>query len=248
MTTALTTERETETALAVASSDLLPSPIYQDSLVQIYHGDSREIMPNLPRGLVVTDPPYNVRYHYEGYDDNMSVDDYQAMLRETCPMPCVIIHYAEDLCAMAWTLEELPDKLVAWVYPSNTARQWRCIGWWGCKPDFRKVGQPYKNPKDKRIAARIAAGKSARLYDWWEVNQVKNIGSEKTDHPCQIPEEVMRRVIKISSPSLVLDPFAGSGTTLVAAKQLGVKSIGVERSEKYCAIAASRIAKTSPPV
>ena len=231
-----------EAPLAVRSSDLLPSPIYQDHLVKIYNADSRELMPKLPRGLVVTDPPYNVGYHYEGYADNLDVEEYQAMLRETCPMPCVILHYAEDLCAMAWTLEELPEKMVAWVYPSNTARQWRGIAWWGCKPDFTRDGQAYKNPTDKRIAERIAAGKQCRLYDWWEINQVKNVGEQKTEHPCQIPEEVMTRIIKITDCKLVIDPFCGSGTTLVAAKRLGIPAIGIERNLKYCQIAASRVA------
>jgi DNA modification methylase len=219
------------------------TPYYQDSLVKIFCGDSRELMPKMPRGLVVTDPPYNVGYHYEGYEDKMSVDDYQAMLRETCPLPCVVIHYAEDLCALAWTLEEIPEKMVAWVYPSNTARQWRGIAWWGCKPDFTRDGQAYKNPTDKRIAERIAAGKQCRLYDWWEINQVKNVGEQKTEHPCQIPEEVMRRILKITDCQLVIDPFCGSGTTLVAAKRLGIPAIGIERSEKYCEISAIRLSQ-----
>ena len=86
-------------------------------------------MHQIPRGLVVTDPPYNVGYHYEDYADNLSVDDYQAMLRETCPLPCVVIHYAEDLCALAWTLEEIPAKMVAWerVWPWRQNRRCRRI-------------------------------------------------------------------------------------------------------------------------
>lgn len=222
----------------------LPPPIFQDTLTTIYHGDARSLMPLLPRGTVVTDPPYNVGYHYEGYADKMDATEYQSMLRETCLLPCVLIHYMEDLVRLSWTLKTIPEKVVAWVYPSNTARQWRGIAWWGCKPDFRRDGQCYKNPKDKRIAKRIADGKMARLYDWWEINQVKNVGAEKTAHPCQIPTEVMRRIIKTTGCSLVIDPFAGSGTTLLAARRLGIPSIGIESSEKYCRIAAQRMALT----
>lgn len=226
----------------LSSSDLLDVPVYyQDALVTIINSDARDVIHKIPHGLVVTDPPYNIGYHYDGYDDKMDTDAYQAMLRETCPLPCVVIHYAEDLCALAWTLEEIPEKMVAWVYPSNTARQWRGIGWWGCKPDFTKDGQDYRNPTDKRIAERIARGERARLYDWWEVNQVKNVGSEKTEHPCQIPEQIMERILKITDCQLVIDPYAGSGTTLVAAKRLGIRSIGIERNPKYCQIAASRV-------
>lgn len=222
--------------------EVLASPYYKDHLCTIINADSRDVMHKLPRGLVVSDPPYNVGYHYDGYKDNLTTEEYQELIRTVCPLPCVLIHYAEDLCALSWTLEEIPEKMVAWVYPSNTARQWRGIAWWGCKPDFRKDGQPYKNPTDKRIAQRIADGKQCRLYDWWEVNQVKNVGAEKTEHPCQIPQEIMRRILKITDCKLVIDPFAGSGTTLAAAKQLGIPSIGIERNEKYCEIAARRVA------
>lgn len=236
-----TVERTEDTPFSARIGSL---PVfYRDSLITIINADARDVLHKLPRGLTVTDPPYNVGYHYDGYDDNMSVDDYQAMLRETCPPPCAIIHYAEDLCAMSWTLEELPEKIVAWVYPSNTARQWRGIAWWGCKPDFTKDSQTYRNPTDKRIAERIANGEAARLYDWWEINQVKNVSEQKDDHPCQIPLAVMRRILKITDCKLVVDPFCGSGTTLVAAKQLGIEAIGVERNPKYCAIAAKRVAQ-----
>lgn len=112
-----------------------------------------------------------------------------------------------------------PEKVVAWVYNSNTRRQWRGVGWWGTKPDFRKDSQPYKNPTDKRIKERIAQGKTARLYDWWYADQVKNVSADKTDHPCQIPLEIMERVVKISDAELIIDPFMGSGTTLLAAQK-----------------------------
>jgi len=115
------------------------------------------------------------------------------------------------------------------------------VAWFGCKPDFRKDGQDYRNPTDPRIAKRIEAGKRARLYDWWQINQVKNVSSEKTEHPCQIPIELMERIIRITSPSLVIDPFAGSGTTLLASANLGVPCIGIEMSERYCEVIAKRI-------
>lgn len=227
---------------AVGCTDLLSSPFYRDSHITIINADCRDVLHKLPRGLTVTDPPYNVGYHYEGYKDNLTIEEYQELIRVACPLPCVLLHYAEDLCAVSWTLEEIPDKMVAWVYPSNTARQWRGIGWWGCKPDFDKEGQDYKNPNDKRIMERIARGERARMYDWWEIDQVKNVGNEKTGHPCQIPTEVMRRILKITDCQLVIDPFCGSGTTLVAAKQLGIRAIGIERNKNYCELSARRVA------
>lgn len=217
------------------------NPFFQDDLTTIHCGDARDILPNLPRGLIVTDPPFNIGYTYDEHDDRMPIEEYQELLRLTCPPPCVVVHYPEQLCAVSWTLEEIPTRMVAWVYPSNMGRQWRGIAWFGITPDFKRGGQPYKNPTDKRVKKLIAAGKKCRLYDWWQINQVKNVSKEKTKHPCQMPVEVMRRILTITKCDLVIDPFMGSGTTLVAARQLGIRNIGIDLSKDYCAIARGRM-------
>lgn len=111
------------------------------------------------------------------------------------------------------------------------------------KPDFNAVRQPYKNPNDKRIKKRIAEGKTGcKLYDWWNVNQVKNVSKEKTKHPCQMPLEVMKNIIGILPKDyIIIDPFMGSGTTGVACLELGRDFIGIELDEKYFNIAQQRI-------
>jgi hypothetical protein len=68
--------------------------------------------------------------------------------------------------------------------------------------------------------------------------------SEYAGHPTQKNEGVMRWLIRMTS-GLVLDPFMGSGTTLVAAKRLGRKAVGIEREERYCEIAARRLSQGS---
>ncbi|MCK5236494.1 MAG: site-specific DNA-methyltransferase [Deltaproteobacteria bacterium] len=139
-------------------------------------------------------------------------------------------------------LGEAPTKVVTWVYNSNTGKQHRQIAFYGIKPDFKKVGQPYKNPTDKRIAKRIAEGKSARLYDWWNINQVKNVSAEKTEHPCQMPLKVMENIIGIlPKDATIVDPFMGSGTTGVACKMLNRDFIGIEKDAEYYKIACERI-------
>lgn len=117
---------------------------------------------------------------------------------------------------------------------------------YGIQPDFNKVKQPYKNPNDKRIKQRIAAGSTgARLYDWWNVNQVKNISKVKTDHPCQMPIEVMRNIIGLLPANVVvIDPFCGSGTTGVACKQLSIPFLGFDIVPEYVEIACRRLAET----
>ena len=64
---------------------------------------------------------------------------------------------------------------------------------------------------------------------------------ETYDHPGYTPIKIMSRFAAVLSTTTILDPFCGSGTTLVAAKQLGRKAIGIEISEKYCEIAIKRL-------
>lgn len=190
---------------------------------------------------VVTDPPFNIGYGYDVHSDKMDEYHYQEMLALTCRGPSVVIHYPEELFKLSRTLETIPEKMVAWVYPSNTRRQWRGIAWFNCKPDFSRAGQPYKNPADRRVAKLIADGKECRLYDWWEINQVKNVSADKTAHPCQMPLEVMLRILKVTNPKKVIDPFMGSGTTLLACKMLGIEAVGIDKSAAYCEIAQQRL-------
>jgi DNA modification methylase len=218
-------------------------PYYDQDGIIIYHGDFREILPHLPKiDLVLTDPPYNVGYHYESYSDNLSKEDYSNMLRFALSSPSVVIHYPEDMFFVAKSIGQVPEKCVSWVYNAHTPRKWRTIAWFGIRPDLSKVKQPYKNEGDKRIQKKIANGEQgASLYDWWHIEQVKNVCHEKTEHPCQIPVEIMNRIILTTEVEIILDPFMGSGTTLVAAHQLHRKAIGIEIEEKYCEIAVKRL-------
>lgn len=210
-------------------------------------GNSLEELPKIyakeKKFVIVTDPPFNIGYHYNNYKDNMEAEEYYEMLASIFQYsPFVVIHYPEEIYKIAFQVGEFPDKVVSWVYNSNTAKQHRDIAFFGIKPDFRQYGQPYKNPKDKRIMQRIADGKSARLYDWWEINQVKNVSKDKTAHPCQMPLEVMKRIVGILPKDYtIVDPFMGSGTTGLACKLLNRNFIGIEMDAEYYDIAQQRI-------
>ena len=200
------------------------------------------------RGLlpvVVTDPPFNIGYHYEGYSDKLPEVDYFAWITEvTALTSSVVVLYPESLHKLSIAKGEAPERVVSWVYNSNTAKQHRDIAFYGISPDFKRMTQPYKNPNDKRIKKLIAQGKGARLYDWWNVNQVKNTSVEKTAHPCQMPVDVMKRVVGILPDGVgVIDPFAGSGTTGVACAELGIPFEGYDINPGYCDIARKRISE-----
>jgi len=194
--------------------------------------------------ILVSDPPFNIGYHYNQYKDNMKEDEYFKMLGSIFgQVPSVVIHYPEALYKLAFQIGKCPEKVVSWVYNSNTAKQHRDIAFFDVKPDFRKVTQPYKNLNDKRIQKRIQEGKTGgRLYDWWNINQVKNVSKDKTAHPCQMPLEVMKNIVGIlPEDAIIVDPFMGSGTTGLACLELERQFIGIELNEEYFLIAKERL-------
>lgn len=98
----------------------------------------------------------------------------------------------------------------------------------------------YKGPKKGELSGN-PLGKNPG--DVWDIPNVKNNHPEKTEHPCQFPEALVERLLRSMTREgdTVLDPFLGSGTTGVAAVNTGRKIIGIERDDKYFAIAQKRI-------
>lgn len=176
----------------------------------------------------------------------MDEDEYYARLWEiftalSCPV--VVVHYPEEIYKISFTIWEFPTKVVSRVYNSNTAKQHRDIAFFNINPDFKKVRQPYKNPNDKRIKKLIESWKTwGRLYDWWDINQVKNVSKKEIDHPCVMPLEVMKRIIWILPEDYVIvDPFMWSWTTAVACKMLWRDFVWSEINPKYVEICNRRL-------
>ena len=130
--------------------------------------------------ILVSDVPFNIGYGYASYKDRLPQDKYLKMLQDVFDrgVPFVIIHYPESLYTIASFLRKSPTRVCSWVYNSNTGRQHRDVAFFDVRPDFAQVSQPYKNLKDKRIIKRIKEGKTCKLYDWWNINQVKNVSKE----------------------------------------------------------------------
>ena len=213
---------------------------------QIIEADCYEVIDNYidKNTVIVTDPPFNIGYHYSGFKDKIENAEYLNLIGGVLSKaPSVLIHYPENVVKISMQIGKAPERIISWVYNSNTKRQHRDIAFYDIIPDFSKVKQPYKNPNDKRIKALIEKGsKGTNVYDWWEINQVKNVSKEKTEHPCQMPIEVMDRIIKMLPKGVkVIDPFCGSGTTGVACVRNGVDFIGIELVPKYAEISKQRI-------
>jgi DNA modification methylase len=213
---------------------------------KIINADSSKVIRKYinDKTIIVTDPPFNIGYHYKGYKDRLKTEQYLKQVGDILSLaPSVLIHYPEDVVRLSMQINKVPNRIVSWVYNSNTKRQHRDIAFYGFDPDFSKVKQPYKNPNDKRIKALIANGsQGTNIYDWWNINQIKNVSKEKTIHPCQMPLEVMDRIIKLLPQGVnVIDPYCGSGTTGIACVNNNIDFIGIDIVPEYAKLAEERI-------
>ncbi|MCY7347055.1 MAG: site-specific DNA-methyltransferase [Pyrinomonadaceae bacterium] len=203
------------TSIDLLCRPLLPEPFYQDDFVTIYNADCREVLPHLsPVDLVLTDPPYGI---YAcggtwGHKADLQWD------KKTQP-------------EMIDELLQLAPKVVIWggnYYALPPSRGW--LSWF--KPDAPpsmanfELAWTNQDRNAKQISQSIAA-----------------TNKERVGHPTQKPLAVMKwSIVQMQmTGGVILDPFMGSGTTLVAAKDLGLRAIGIEIEEKYCQIAVERL-------
>ncbi len=241
------------------------TPYWQAQGLALYCGDALEVMRAMPAtsvDAIITDPPYNIGYHYDGYRDRRPWPEYEAwqravlvegtgLLRDGGSL--LYLNYPEFAAKLFWTIPGLaPIKLLAWVYHAHSTgwplrRATRLWCWWAKgRPAYIGDGairSQYRNPNDRRVRRLIANGRRPTDYDWWHYEQVKNVSRDKTSHPCQLPEPMVRRLVQMVAPpgGMVLDPFAGSGTVLVAAARSSRRAIGIEIEERYCDLAARRL-------
>lgn len=225
-------------------------PYYKDASVTIYHGDCRELIPQLQCDLVVTSPPYNLgNNHHTGskrvfaYDDNLPEQEYQdwqvtilCLLHSSCSGDLFYNH--KNRIKQGWLIR--PDEWIRrteWRYKQE-------IVWVQGSQNFDKC-RFY--PFTERIYWLSKQGSSTQfknvvnLQDVWNL---KPVGSNR-EHARAFPIEIPLRLIQCCNSSIILDPFMGSGTTLRAAKDLGRKAIGIDISEQYCEQSARRMEQES---
>ncbi len=212
------------------------------TLDEIHCVDCREAMSELPtnqRIVIVTDPPYNIGFEYDNYVDKIDDADYIKTLSILHGFRSAIMQYPEGTMKYIVPALGVPEDVLAWCYNSNIGKQFRLISIYNTPVNYRAVRQRAKNEKDNRISGDV------RVYDWFSDIQIVKNNVKIHAHPCPWPEDLAKRIISLITKQndIVLDPFAGSGTTLVAAKQLGRRFLGFEIESKYCEIARKRLAQ-----
>jgi DNA modification methylase len=203
---------------------------YQDDLVTLYHGDCLIETAWLEADVLVTDPPYGMNRTFigEGHSDLVRVaNDHDTTARDA----------ALDL----------------WGFNKGAI----VFGHWKCEKP--------KNIKHCVIwdKARIAMGDKSSAFatsheeiyifgdtkNWVNKRQQSVItasvqyGIERPEHPTPKPIGLMELLVSKTVSGTIADPFAGSGATLIAARNLGRKAIGVELEERYCEIIATRLSQ-----
>ena len=207
-------------------------PYYQDSAVTIFCGDCREIVPGLGRfDLLLTDPPYGI-----GRDRGMGGKGKAGL----CPRK-------PKRYEGGWDNERPVDALLLALGAAAT-----CIVWGG---NYYTDVLPQRAKwlvwdKEQTMPSYSDAELAWTTLDGVAVKMLRYSGNgllarEKTRvHPTQKPLALMLWCIGLAGDvQTILDPFAGSGTTGRAAKDLGRKAVLIEREERYCEIAASRMAQ-----
>lgn len=220
-------------------------------LIEMKNEDFKDVMYEIEGDFViVTDPPYNIGYKYNEYKDKLSDKEYIEMIAEFKGHKLAIIHYPEETMKYFVPALGVPDEVNMWCYNSNLPNKHsRLINYYNMKPDYTKVRQPFKDPKDPRNIARMKKGQNgARSYDWFTDIQLvknKNLSKKKYPHPCPMPVELMERIIKLTTEEgdLIFDPFAGSGSTAIACMNTNRRFIGAEIDTLYFDMANERIAE-----
>ena len=200
-------------------------PYYEEDGITIYHGDCRDILPQFPDksfDLVLTDPPYPRAFL-----------PLWSFLSEQCfrllPTGSYCVSYSGQMF-LPEVIRRMEEFLIyEWVISLKHAQSqivWPVRHFAGWKPIlvFRNHGEA---PKGKiRKDTLEPSGMDKRYHEWGQVVAEAGFLGEQ-----------------YSNGSSILDPFMGSGTTLVAAKQLGRRAVGIEIEEKYCEIAVKRLSQ-----
>jgi DNA modification methylase len=218
------------------------TPYYDHAGCTIYHGDCLEILPALgPVDAVVADPPYGITHRANVKSKRGSIPvlaQYHATVTGDGvpfdPSPLLSVgcqhilwganHYASRLPDSAGWLVWLKqaDPFIGRLTFSDCELAWSNVG--GAARVFKLIWGGIMRQGEGSL------GRAGRRL-----------------HPTQKPVELMRWCIE-KTKGLILDPYMGSGTTLRAAKDLGRKAIGIEIEERYCEIAAKRLAQEVLPL
>lgn len=222
-------------------------PYYADEFVTLFHGDALDILDQIEPGTmhhVVTDPPYILQAGSSlqrgsktgGWADMMNAAHWYASWYRLSSRS--IKHTGSIWTFGNW--RSLPVMMRAAIDADLTTAS--CLVW---DKDWIGPGGPQQLRSQHEVCLVLAReGFAQPDRSQGDVLRIKASSSKPTGHPAEKPLPLLRRVVQLTGVDpggLVLDPFAGSGTTGVAAKELGVRAVLIEAEERWCEVAATRL-------
>lgn len=219
--------------------------------------------------MVFADPPFNLRKKYKTYKDQRRGDDYInwcaewlcEIVRVVKPGGAIFVHNIPKwLISHAAILDDLADfkHWIAWNAPGSPRGKSLLPCHYGIlyyikdgkQAKFYKTRYPHQRCRHCKRLLKDYGGKKATVHPfgplvsdvWTDLHRIRH-NRLRADHPCQLPVALLERLILMSTDEgdSILDPFIGTGTTAVAAEQLGRKCVGFEISPEYTKIALDRV-------
>ena len=214
----------------------MTEPYYSDDFVTLYHGDCREVAEWLDADVLVTDPPYGIEWRLGGLHRLRSV--------RSSAMPSIAGDESTEVRDDVLDVWGGRPAVVfgTWRKPRPSGATHRLI--WhkaGRKPGIAPAPW-FPNDEEIYLIGSGWVGSPPRGTVITTTEQ-RDRAPREVGHPTPKPIDLMEALIERCPPGTIADPFAGSGSTLVAAKRLGRRAIGVELEERYCEIAAKRLAQ-----
>ena len=215
-------------------------PYYADESVTLYHGDCREATAWLTADVLVTDPPYGRAWKQGRLKPLRNADDSHIGIAndlDTTARDDALAAWAERHALVFGDLMLAPPQgtrqVLIYRKPPNAGTRGAMGGWRRDVEAVYLLG-PWSSGLGGETSIVSTGARS-------QGNPSSPQG--RYQHPHAKPVDALERLIAHCPPGVIADPFAGSGSTLVAARAQGRRAIGVELEEAYCEVIASRLAQ-----
>jgi len=211
-------------------------PYYESGGITIYHGDCREVLPDVSADVLVTDPPYGIA-HASNRQDSAWRNEVIANDESTSFRDWVLTRWGDRPAIVFGTWKVIRPLLtravLVWDKGPASGMGDLSFPWKNSHEEIYVLGRGFEGHRGESVL------KGYTVVTWASMGRC---------HPNEKPIGLLVDLITKCPPGTILDPFMGSGTTLRAAKDLGRKAIGIEIEERYCEIAAKRLSQEVLPM
>lgn len=213
----------------------VPKPYFENDLVTLYHGDCLEITEWLEADVLVTDPPYGVAWKSSTMSNAIKPKSEIINNDETPDVRDKSLELWGERPALvfgSWKVARPANTRhrLIWHKKANIPGM-RSHAWFSADEEIYVLGTGFVGKPEQNVL--VTNDRRDGAY-----GEVARLG-----HPTPKPVGLMERLIAKCPDGVIADPFAGSGATLLAARNLGRKVIGVEMEEKYCELIANRLSQ-----